>query len=67
VPHERTRLRNPACKVRHRYRVRLHDHGCPQDTWPHFHVRCRRCPFEWWQPTLLPDMPVTMPEGMETE
>lgn len=57
MPHRK--LQTPC--ARHRYRSWLHDHGCEQDTWPHFHARCRRCRFEWWQPTLLPDWAPTDP------
>lgn len=58
MPHRK--LKAP-CRI-HRYRVKLHEHGCDQDTWPHAHVKCRRCTFEWWQPTLLADMAPTMPQ-----
>ena len=59
MPHRRSK---EPCR-RHHYRTRLHPEGCDADSWPHYHVRCRRCVFEWWQPTLLPDMPLTDPSA----
>lgn len=40
------------CLRRHRYRGRNHPDGCERDDWPHMHITCRRCGFEWWQPQL---------------
>ena len=38
------------CRPRHRYRGQLHADGlCFGESWPHWHVTCRRCGFFWMQ------------------
>jgi hypothetical protein len=41
------------CRPRHLFRGRSHAGGCEVESWPHWHVTCRRCRFEWMQAALF--------------
>jgi hypothetical protein len=57
MPHRKLKF----CAIKHRYRAFLHDDGCSDDVIPHFHAKCRRCRFHWWQPTLFGGGPIIAP------
>jgi len=49
---------NKPCRPRHRYRGQLHaDGGCPEESWVHWHVTCRRCGTAWMQAMFFDPRP----------
>jgi hypothetical protein len=45
--------RRKPCGRRHQYRGMAHEAGCAEESWPHWHVVCRRCRFAWMQLALF--------------